>query len=57
MMFEAPSIRKLYERLRQAGKRVRKPTPHDGIMVFDFQDPEGNRIQVYGPYAEEPIVC
>ena len=50
LMFQVDSVLTLYETLRQAGKRVRKPTPESGIMVYDFRDPEGNRIQVYGPY-------
>ena len=51
LVFEVDSIQGLCNRLRRAGKRVRKPKPQVGTMVFDFRDPEGNRIQVYGPYG------
>lgn len=50
LMFDVDSVQSLYETLRKAGKRVRKPAHESGIMLYDFKDPEGNRIQVYGPY-------
>ena len=54
LMFTVQEIRPLYERLRAYGFRTRKPKIiTDGIMTFDFDDPEGNRIQVYGTWSRQ----
>ncbi|MCO4746072.1 MAG: VOC family protein [Proteobacteria bacterium] len=50
MVFEVESLREARERLVRYGKRVRKIEPFTGIDVFDVRDPEGNRVQVMGPY-------
>ncbi len=51
LMFRCESIALVYERLVAHGKHPRKPTVvPDSIMTFDFDDPEGNRIQLYGPW-------
>ena len=50
LLFDVDSVTDIYERLRRAGRRVREPQREDGIVCYDFRDPEGNRIQVYGPY-------
>ena len=51
LMFRVDAIEPLYLRLRASGKHVRKPKSiPEGTMAFDFNDPEGNRVQVYGPW-------
>lgn len=50
MVFDAPSLRDARERLVRHGKRVRRLEPFDGISVLDVRDPEGNRIQIQGPW-------
>lgn len=45
----------LIRRVRAFNRRVRVPEPEaDGMVVFDFRDPEGNRIQVYGKTSSQP---
>ncbi|MAF08768.1 MAG: hypothetical protein CL389_13075 [Acidiferrobacteraceae bacterium] len=54
LMFTLNEIRPLFERLRAYGHRVRQPkNTADATMTFDFKDPEGNRIQVYGPWSKD----
>lgn len=49
LMFNCDDVPSLIERLNTVKRRVRMPEPNaDGQVVFDFHDPEGNRIQVYG---------
>ena len=49
LMMKADSIGALVDRLKASGRRVKKMTPSDRVM-FDLHDPEGNRIQVSGPW-------
>lgn len=49
LMFQAADVAALIERIKQAKPGFRRPKPgQDGKVVFDFYDPERNRIQVYG---------
>ena len=48
--FETDSIEALVARLKASGRRVRKLEPSKD-MVFDLNDPEGNRLQIYGPWS------
>jgi catechol 2,3-dioxygenase-like lactoylglutathione lyase family enzyme len=49
LMFQCDSVEKLVARPKASGRRVRRIEP-SATMVFDVNDPEGNRIQVYGPW-------
>ena len=49
LMFDVKSVQDVYERLKKSGSRVKKPVSDDDILCYDFKDPEGNRIQIYGP--------
>jgi len=48
LLLRTDDLSGLVARLRHAKHRFREPAPDkDGKVVFDFRDPEGNRIQVY----------
>ena len=53
LQLHCADIEPLLLRLKAAKHRFRKPVPDfDGAIVFDFRDPEGNRIQVYSRDAD-----
>jgi catechol 2,3-dioxygenase-like lactoylglutathione lyase family enzyme len=49
LTMDCDSIEALVGRLKASGRRVKKLEPASQ-MLFDFKDPEGNRVQVYGPW-------
>ncbi len=52
LMFTLDEIKPLFERLRAYGYRISRPkNTTDETMTFDFKDPEGTRIQVYGLWS------
>ena len=49
LMFKADDLPALLDRIKQAKPNFRKPIPDkNGKVLFDFFDPERNRIQVSG---------
>ena len=49
LTFDCDSMEALVGRLRSSGRKVKRLEPDDQ-MVLDLRDPEGNRVQVYGPW-------
>ncbi len=53
LMFHTEEPLLLFERIRKAKRHFKTPEPDEiGRFVFDFYDPERNRIQVYARMAE-----
>lgn len=51
LTFDVKSVNDIYEKLKKSGRRPKKVVDTgEKTLVYDFKDPEGNRIQIYGPY-------
>lgn len=52
IVFHVPSVAAVHKKLRGKKLRVGKldPPNEEGLAIFGFKDPEGNRIQVWGKY-------
>ena len=49
LVLESDDVMALIQRVKSFRRSTRIPKPEpNGSIVFDFRDPEGNRIQVYG---------
>ena len=49
IVFHVESVRQIHETLRNKKLKLRPLKPEGGLACFDVRDPEGNRIQFWGP--------
>lgn len=49
-VFHVESVSAVHKKLKGKGLRLRPLNNDDGLACFDIKDPEGNRIQFWGPY-------
>ena len=54
LMIQADDIEALIQRVKKVKRGFKTPKPNEeGKIMFDFFDPEGNRIQVVGVITEK----